>query len=368
MNAKIGTILVGAAVVLVGLLLYAPTRTPVPSVQTAPAVTSPAGIAPSGALHTGRSAPTVAAVPAEHPAPTNSIARLMKMQDVPKLTLEQVAGYLAENHRSVESLLGALRATGDKSLLEEAKEKFPNDPRVIYEAAWRSDLPEERRKWLDALKDSAPDNAMGNLLSAAQYFKSGQSGQAVQEVIAAGNKPIQDYSIDFLENAEEAYRAAGYSEGEAKAIASMSLLLPQLAQFKQVGVGLADTAKAYAQGGDQASAQASLEWARDLGQRLNDAGSTTLIQNLVGLAIQQIALNGMDPNATLGDAGQTVQSQKDAVQAQRQAIKTLAQQSEAILQTMTDQDLEIYFDRMWWFGEQGALRWAFAKYGPPPGN
>jgi len=228
--------------------------------------------------------------PAVDPSPeglshTNLIARLLKGEELPKLSPEQIQSYLEKNHRSVESLLAAYHATDDRTFLREAMAKYPADPRLDYVAWCRSQSPEERRLWLDAFKQSAPDNALANYLSARDYFKSGQNDQAVQELLAAASKPIQDYSLDFVQNGEEAYRAAGYSDAEAKMIATSTLLLSQLAEYKQVGRNLVDLAEAYRQSGDGASAQAALQMAMSLGQRLDDPGSLTIIQSLVGIAL-----------------------------------------------------------------------------------
>jgi hypothetical protein len=59
---------------------------------------------------------------------TNLLARWLKGEEMPKLTAEQVESYLAANRRSAGSLLAAFQATGDKRLLQEAKEKYPNEP------------------------------------------------------------------------------------------------------------------------------------------------------------------------------------------------------------------------------------------------
>jgi hypothetical protein len=106
---------------------------------------------------------------------TNLIARLLKGEELPKLSPEQVQSYLEKNHRSVESLLAAFHATDDPAYLREAMERYPADPRLDYVAWRRSQSPEERRQWLDAFKQSAPDNALANYLSARDYFKSGQN-------------------------------------------------------------------------------------------------------------------------------------------------------------------------------------------------
>ncbi len=300
----------------------------------------------------------------EGPSHTNLIARLLEGEEFPKLSPEQVQSYLEKNHRSVGSLLAAFHATDDRTFLREAMEKYPADPRLDYVAWFRSQSPEERRQWLDAFKQSAPDNALANYLSARDYFKSGQNDQAVQDLSAAATKPIQDYSLDFMQNSEEAYRAAGYSDAEAKMIATSTLLLPQLAEYKQVSLKLVELANAYRQSGDGASAEAALQMAINLGQRLDDPRSLTIIQSLVGIALQRIVFNAMDPNSPYGDTGQTVQNQIDALAQRREAIKALAQQTETVLRTMSDQDLINYFDRMKVFGEQAAIRWAVSTYGP----
>ena len=231
---------------------------------------------------------------------TNLIARLLKSEELPKLSPEQVQSYLEKNHRSVESLLAAFHATDERTFLREAMDKYPGDPRLDYVAWCRSQSPEERRQWLDAFKQSAPDNALAHYLSARDHFKSGQNDQAVQELLAAATKPIQDYSLDFVQNGEEAYRAAGYSDAEAKMIATSTLLLPQLAEYKEVGRNLVDLAEAYRQSGDGASAQAALQMGISLGQRLDEPGSLTIIQSLVGIALQRIVFNAMDPNSPYG--------------------------------------------------------------------
>ena len=42
----------------------------------------------------------------------------------------------------------------------------------------------EQPLWLDAFKQSAPDNALANYLWAHNYYKAGQTDQAVQELVA----------------------------------------------------------------------------------------------------------------------------------------------------------------------------------------
>ena len=298
--------------------------------------------------------------------PSNILSRLND-EKLPKLTLEQVASYLRENRTNADSLIAAFYCTQDKSLLDEAKQKFPNDPHVAFVAATQfGDSPEEHRKWIDAFKQLAPNNAMADYLSAADHFNSGEKDQALADIQAALNKPIQDFHLDFLQSNQEAYRAAGYSELDARVIPSMSLLLPELSQYKKVGVSLVDLAKSYQQAGDTASAQNALQLAMNLGQRVYDSGPETFVQPLVGMAIQRAALAIMDPNAVYGSDNQTVQSRIDALQQQRDYFKSLGQQRNAFASRMSDQDVMNFYDRMWRFGAIPTYEWAISKYGSPP--
>ncbi len=97
---------------------------------------------------------------------TNAFARFPWGVDRPKLTAEQVEAYLRENHRDAASLLAAARASGDKTYLREAMEKYPNDPRVAFDAYFLAGPRDsdklasaESRNWLDAFKQSDPDPA-----------------------------------------------------------------------------------------------------------------------------------------------------------------------------------------------------------------
>src|SRR6185437_16264035 len=94
--------------------------------------------------------------------------------------------------------------------------------------------PEDRRHWLDALKQSDPDNALGYYLSALDYFKASQPDQGIKEFTAASNKSFQDYTSERYQDDAEAYMAAGYSVADAKAASGLQLLLPQLQQVKDL--------------------------------------------------------------------------------------------------------------------------------------
>ena len=309
---------------------------------------------------------------------TNLIARWMN-GDLPRLSAEQLEPYLQKYHRSAESLWGAFAATGDRAFLREALEKNPNDPRLNLTAYFQGDAwvaehsaeghdrnqpaSAERRQLLDAFAKAAPDNALPNYLAALDYFKSGQSDQAVEQLVAASQKSnFQDYSLDYIQNAEEAYRAAGWSEAQAKAVASAQLPLPHLAELRDTGSKLVELATLYRQAGDEASAQAAEQIGLGLGQRLTESEQLTIIQELVGIAIERKVLGTMDPNNVLAGTGETVQSRLDAFKERQKAIKVLAGASD-ILPTLSEPDLASYFDRLKLFGETAAADWLLKTHG-----
>ena len=291
--------------------------------------------------------------------PTNLYARLDKS---PKLTAEQVESYLKAARRNAASLLAAFRTTGNPALLEEAMQQYPNDPQVDFEAVFKEDSsPEQRRQWLDAFKQSAPDNALANYLSALDYFKAGQTDQAVQELIAADGKPqFQDYRLDRLQDDEEAYLAAGYSVAEAKAIAFLSIALPDLRELRDLGQDMVGLANSYRQAGDEASALAALQMVANLGQQAS-TGEYMIDQDL-SRKVERNALRAMDPNSPYGGNGQTVQDRINQLTQRIAASYELTKQGDSLWQTMSDQDWISYTDRMRVFGEQAAMRWLISKY------
>ena len=250
-------------------------------------------------------------------------------------------------------------------MLKEAMEKYPNDPQVAIAAVFDKDLsPAEQRQWLSAFEKSAPDNALANYLSAYNYFNAGQIDQGIQEMTASAGKAIDEYTSDQAQEAEEAYLSAGYSAAEAERIGDSWMELPQLYQVKHLGMDLVDLARAYSQAGDADSAQAALQMAMGIGQRYSDPSTDwTLISQLMGSAVQKIALTAMNPGSPYGDNGLTVQDQINQITANRAAINQLVDQAEPLLSTLSDQDILNYENRRRAFGELAAFQWVAAKFG-----
>lgn len=314
---------------------------------------------------------SVASSPAEIPSqdlqPSKVAAWFLRSNKQPQLAAGQVESYLKENGRNAASLLASSRVTRDQSLLQEAMENYPYDPQVDFAAVFKKDASsEERRQWLDAFKESAPDNALANYLSAREFFKSGQIDQAVQELSAAdGKQQFQDYFMDFAQNEEEAWGAAGYSLAEAKVFSAWSLLYPHLAELNQLSRDMVSLANSYRQVGDETSAQAALQMAVNLSQRFDGLPGQPLPSRNVRLDIESSTLQAMNPTSLYGGAGQTVGDRLDELDQQRAVVTELEQLGEdlELRQKVPDRDWINYKDRWRAFGEEAALQWLIGKYG-----
>jgi hypothetical protein len=167
-----------------------------------------------------------------------------------------------------------------------------------------------------------------------------------------------------VQDDEEAYLSAGYSQAEAETIASQSVTVPQDGQIKQLGGDLISLANAYSQSGDQNSAQASLQMAMSLGQTMaNESSSMGWINQLTGLSIQTLALNAMNPNSSYGSNGQTVQDQLNQIAQYTASFSQLWQQAEPLMSSLSDQDMLDFDNRRMMFGELAAVQWVVNKYG-----
>jgi RNA polymerase sigma factor (sigma-70 family) len=312
-----------------------------------PAITAPAIESPTGKV-----------------ASTNLFERL-KDQD-PKLTAEQADAFLQANGRRPATLLAAYRTSKDLALLREAMAKFPDDPQVAFETVTSPWLTaDEKRPWLKTFEQAAPDNALAYYLSAVDDLKAGRTDDAMREMAGASGKHFDDYTQGRVLDDVDVFLSAGYSPAEAQMLSSSSLLIPQASSLKDLGVRLVDLANTYRQAGDQASAQAVLQMAMNLGQTVGGAPSSApvLIDQLVAMAIQNKALGAMDPNSVYGENGQTAQDLMNQIAQNKATINALNQQAQPLMPKLTEEDMINFMNRRMLFGEVAAMHWVVNKYG-----
>jgi hypothetical protein len=301
-------------------------------------------------------------VSAESPA-TNSTTSWLDGKHVPRLSFAQADAFAQQHQRRAEALLAAYQASNDRAFLREAMATHPRDPRVALAAACPtsnqknpSEDVQEQRRWLDTLKQAAPDNALAHYLSARAHFRAGQADVAEQEIFIANEKTIRDYAPDWLEHTEAAYRSASYSESQAKALAMITFFMPHLARLRDLGTELVSRANSYRQKDNALGADRMLGAAVKLGRQLDRTNSLTVLENLIGIVIQLNALKSLDPSLSFGDSGEKVQEQMDRLSARRDTMRRTAQTFDKILETMSDKDVGNYFELQKRIGENAAER------------
>ena len=299
------------------------------------------------------------------PSTTNRIVSWLSGRSLPHIDTAQAEAYVQKQQRRPESLLAAWQASNDRAFLREAMEKHPHDRRVALAAAFQpgstkatGDAVEPRQR-LDAFKKAAPANALADYLSAHDYFKTGQTELAEKEVRAGASKPMSDYALEFIENTQEAYQSAGYSEAEALALAMGSLLMPHLAQLRDLGAQLTGRAEHYRASGDTASADKMLHAVRSIGAQLDETNSLTILQSLVGVRIQQQALEAFEPGTLIGNS--TVEAEGNRLLNRRNELRALANSFDRLFRKMSDREIGDHFELQKRIGEESADRQALAK-------
>lgn len=275
------------------------------------------------------------------------------------LPREKIDRWVELNRTNAESLLAARQAGGGQEFLLEALKRYPDDPRVLYASIILDDSAEAKRERLDRFKAVSPDNALPYYLSAREHLKQSEPDKAVNDLIAAaGMKGFEDYTVDAMQNAEELYLSTGASAADAKVMGGMSVLLPHLAQLKDLTVQLMDLRQQYLASGDRESAENLTRSALHLGDQLTSGdGSRFAINQLVGTAIQQIALNRLEPDQPYDFLAGSVSERKEQLAALKDATRSDAKMIEQWLATADEERVINYFERIKLYGERSAFDW-----------
>lgn len=287
--------------------------------------------------------------PAVPTKPTGPLARLFENQSKAfKLTPAQLQAYLATHKRNAESLLAATRLSGEMAFLQEAARNFPADPAVQLELALRSEVPEERQRALEALRQVDPDNALADHLSAFEHLRAGDPEAAFADLILAASKSRMDiYAPAALQSSEEAYLAAGFTPVEAKAAAMLGFRFQEVDPLQELSKQLAELQTAYADQGDATSAEAVRQMGHTLSQQVL-SNAQFILQEVVGMGMEQSFL---DP-ATSATRQQEIQQRFDGLMS-----LTSHPKQRALMFGGSAADISLYLDRQKLYGEEAALRW-----------
>jgi hypothetical protein len=141
---------------------------------------------------------------------------------------------------------------------------------------------------------------------------------------------------------EELSRAAGQTALESIHVTGWAAdHLPELATIKSLANGITDLRRQYVDAGDSASANNLTQVQLALASRLTSGeGGKLVINQLVGLAVEAIALKQLDPNTGydfLG--GKTPTERSDELKQQKQSFRESSKSFSAALGNMTEAEM-----------------------------
>ena len=310
----------------------------------------------------------LAVTPSDAPpgAAASDMAKMLRGEEHSvKAAREDIEKYLAESRRTAASLLAAFQASEDAAYLKEAAASFPGDPRVQLAVLVNDAFPEERRKWLEHFKQSAPDNSLASYLSAYDHLQQGRFEEAINDLLDASQRPrFQHYALEGMQEMQDLLLAAGKSPTEAKVMSMLGAPLPYLAKMKQLGSKMADMQGQYSGTGDTQSFGAMTQMGLTLASRMNGSeGGKFIIDQLVGIAIESQILKACDPASTPEPLGMPVKDRLEDLAQQKAELKRLAPLVNTLSARGSEAELMSYFDRVKLDGEVAALRWLEAKRG-----
>ena len=288
------------------------------------------------------------------------LARLLggdAINEAHRLAPVEVMEYVARHKSNAFSLVTAFAASGDQHYLKLAAERFPDDPLVQSRVLLHDLFPEERQKWIEAFKQSAPENSFPHFLGARELLSAGDAAGAVAEINAAREKTFDDFTQQMALAGEEAYLSAGRNPAEAKVLGSAEVLLPHLRQLRDLGNGLAQKASVYAAAGDAPSQQALLAAGWEIGNQLRADEKAPLVTQLVGVALENQALGSWPDGVAAPFINQTPAEHLAENRNFRDQVRNHTGIFDEWLPTASENEIIAYFERAQMFGELEALKW-----------
>ena len=290
----------------------------------------------------------------------------------PKLDDKSIASYLLDQNRSIESLLAASITSYDIKYLLEALDREPKNPLLLYHALMFNDRSsDERLRWSETLLEQQPTNALAAAIHTANLFEDGNQKEALALLLETSNLTSwDDFAGPTVSATRGLHEHAGRSPVLAKFISAYELPMENQGQL----LGFLEEMKPYVQANSPADSEAFRNSTTQLGQRMIARGQTgPSINTLLGLAIQQDALEGLPDDAASPFENLTVAEAKAHLEQQQESFRELLNEDNPI-QTLLDSALsgqtltefppgltpdllEGYIDRTTLAGEVNATQW-----------
>lgn len=282
-----------------------------------------------------------------------------------KMVLERGAAWLATRGRDAASLVAAWDITGEASLLDEAAEKFPHDPRVCIAMIARLSAEKgDSLPWIERLIALEPNNPEGHYLKIGPLMRSGDRDAALASLRAAvETKGKRDLHLrERMVTIREAVLASGAGIRDAARLAIEAPMSrgATTASFGGLSLLLHEEMESAKSAGDQERIIAAASLGLGASEHFRATDDRTLINDLVTMTLQKSMLAELPDDMEYGTTGQTIGQRRLAVNQQREEMQTFLKQGErldGLREQATDAQIAGYTDQFLLHGEKAAMDW-----------
>lgn len=298
---------------------------------------------------------------------TPDFLKRMLNGEIAKLTPDQIEHYVESRGRDALSLIVAsMLSESGETWLDEAAERFPDDPRVAAAMLIKHGGSPEAGQWIARLKEHDPGNSLGYLLAAKSALDGRDLDGAMKELSALESTRMNDFRETWQSGITDAYHSAGYEGVEAEwlGIAQVPVVAGEVVRLS---AGIADAMVAAKERGDRTTAtslgRSGMKAAALMsGRRDRDL----LINQLISVSMERKLLNQLHVfDFVPGD--QRIVVERLAEMDKRIArIKSTIQSHMELLLTVTESELRQFTRRVQIDGELRAMEWLVEQRVPHP--
>jgi len=282
--------------------------------------------------------------------------------EIAKLTPEQIERYVESCGRDALSLIVAAMLSEDRDeWLDEAAERFPDDPGVAAAMILHRGGNAEAGEWIVRLKENDPGNSLGYLLAAKSALDGGNLDEALEEFAALESTRLNDYRDSWQSGFTDAYRSAGYQGMEAEWLGMFQV--PVLtSEVSRLSSGIGEAMIAAEGRGDRATAEALGRAGMKAAALVGGRGERDLLINqLISVSMERKLLNQLDAFEFVPGDERLVLERLAEMDERIDRIKVTIQSHSELLPTLTEPELRQYTRRLRTDGELKAMEWLVAQ-------
>lgn len=289
---------------------------------------------------------------------------LQRMLDgeIAKLMPEQIERYVESCGRDALSLIVAAMLSEDRDeWLDEAAERFPDDPGVAAAMLLHRGGKAEAGEWSVRLKENDPGNSLGYLFAAKSALDGGNLDEALGELASLESTRLNDYRESWQSGFTEAYRSAGYQGMEAELLGMFQV--PVLTgEVSRLSTGIVEAMIAAEGRGDRATAEALGRAGMKAAALVGGRGERDLLINqLISVSMERKLLNQLDAFEFVPGDERLVLERLAEMDERIDRIKATIRSHSELLPTLTEPELRQYTRRMQTDGELKAMEWLVAQ-------